>query len=63
MTAAICSDCHSPHRNLPADDEKSTVHSANLGSTCGRCHEDVNPSFLTFAPYNDAREAADNAYV
>ncbi|RME82540.1 MAG: cytochrome C [Caldilineae bacterium] len=42
---AVCSDCHSAHRILPADDENSTVMKANLTRTCQRCHPDAEPSF------------------
>jgi cytochrome b subunit of formate dehydrogenase/nitrate/TMAO reductase-like tetraheme cytochrome c subunit len=49
--AAACSDCHTPHRNLPASDVRSSVHHANLIQTCGRCHEGANASFVTYDPH------------
>jgi hypothetical protein len=52
MVAAICSDCHTPHRNLPADDRRSSVHPQNLVQTCGRCHAQVNTEFVTFDPHS-----------
>ena len=52
-SVAMCSDCHTPHQNLPASDPRSSVNPANLGATCGRCHEAEvsNAGFLTFAPH------------
>jgi cytochrome b subunit of formate dehydrogenase len=51
--AAVCSDCHGPHRNLAADDPRSTVHPAKLEETCGRCHPDTTASFVSFDPHLD----------
>jgi len=50
---AMCSDCHTPHRNLPASDPRSSVNPANLQATCGRCHatEVQTAGFLTFDPH------------
>jgi len=53
VTGAICSDCHTPHRQLPADDPRSSVSPANLGSTCGHCHGEVPPQFAAIAPHVD----------
>ncbi len=50
---AVCADCHTPHKNLPADDPESSVHPDNLLATCGNCHEGITPSFATFDPHND----------
>ena len=38
--AATCSDCHTPHQNLPASDPRSTINPDNLAATCGSasCH-------------------------
>ncbi|UCH61808.1 MAG: hypothetical protein JSU77_08325 [Fidelibacterota bacterium] len=41
---ATCVDCHGSHEILPADDSNSLVHSANMISTCGRCH--ANPELV-----------------
>jgi cytochrome b subunit of formate dehydrogenase len=35
-----CHDCHGSHDILPPSNPESTVYSANLPKTCGRCHED-----------------------
>jgi cytochrome b subunit of formate dehydrogenase len=49
----MCSDCHTPHQNLKASDPRSSVNPANLGATCGKCHEEEvkNAGFLTFDPH------------
>ena len=50
---AVCADCHTPHKNLPADNPESSVHPDNLLATCGNCHAGITPSFATFDPHND----------
>jgi thiosulfate reductase cytochrome b subunit len=62
-TAATCSDCHTTHKVLPADDPRSSIHPDNLDATCGRCHEGVTASFLQFDPHNDPTNPDDNVYV
>jgi cytochrome b subunit of formate dehydrogenase len=65
-TAAMCSDCHTPHHNLPASDPRSSTHPDNLAATCGAssCHEGaVNASFLTFIPHSDPMDKDQNVWV
>ena len=52
-SVAMCSDCHTPHQNLAASDPRSSINPANLGTTCGKCHENEIKSagFLTFDPH------------
>jgi cytochrome b subunit of formate dehydrogenase len=52
-SVAMCADCHTPHQNLPASDPRSSVNPANLGATCGKCHEQEvkNAAFMTFDPH------------
>lgn len=57
LTAATCSDCHTPHQNLPASDARSSIHPDNLRATCSQCHARVNDSFLTFDPHLDPSSA------
>ncbi|MFO1408121.1 MAG: hypothetical protein U1F08_11395 [Steroidobacteraceae bacterium] len=59
-SVAVCSDCHTPHANLPASDPRSSVNPANLEQTCGRCHEqDVKTAgFLTFDPHVNPHDPA-----
>ncbi len=61
--AAACSDCHTPHHNLPASDARSSVHPSNLAKTCGACHSNVNASFLTFDPHANPSDPKRNSYV
>jgi cytochrome b subunit of formate dehydrogenase len=63
-SAAMCSDCHTPHANLPASDPRSTIHPDNLGEMCGTCHRgEITPAFLTFDPHNDPTDPSSNLYV
>ena len=64
--AAMCSDCHTPHHNLPASDPRSSTHPDNLAKTCGssNCHAGkVNASFLTFIPHSDPMDRDQNPWV
>ncbi|HVS01863.1 MAG TPA: cytochrome c3 family protein [Thermoanaerobaculia bacterium] len=63
LTAATCSDCHTPHANLPAGDERSSVHPANLQETCGQCHGRVTAAFASFDPHSDPTDRQRNAAV
>jgi cytochrome b subunit of formate dehydrogenase/uncharacterized protein with PIN domain len=44
---ANCADCHTPHRELPARDLRSSVNPRNVAATCGRCHHGIYESFIT----------------
>lgn len=62
--AAMCSDCHTAHQNLPAADPRSSVNPARLATTCGRCHQgQVTASFLTFDPHADPGNPSRNPYL
>ena len=63
VAGATCADCHTPHKNLPADHPQSSVHPDNLVATCGDCHEGATASLLSFDPHNDPRDPNDNFYV
>lgn len=45
VVTAMCTDCHSSHRILPAEDFNSSVHHNNISITCGRCHHGVEEKF------------------
>ena len=60
---AACADCHTPHKNLPAEHPDSSVHPDNVLETCGNCHEDITPSFATFNPHSDPTDPEDNFAV
>lgn len=63
VSGATCADCHTPHKNLPAEHPASSVNPANLPETCGACHEAVTASFVTFDPHNDPTDPDDNYAV
>ena len=60
---ATCADCHTPHKNLAADDPRSSIHPDNLTATCSNCHEGATASLLSFGPHNDPTNPDDNFYV
>ncbi len=43
--AAMCVDCHSVHKILPASHPASSVNDNNIVQTCGHCHEESNETF------------------
>jgi len=45
VVTAMCADCHTPHRELPADDPASTVHRSNIATTCAKCHTGIYEQF------------------
>ena len=45
VSAAVCVDCHTPHRELPSSDERSSVNKANLSLTCAKCHKGIYEAF------------------
>ena len=45
VVAANCSSCHGVHNILPSSDPRSTINRANLGVTCGKCHQGVTQKF------------------
>jgi cytochrome b subunit of formate dehydrogenase len=63
LTAAICSDCHTPHQNLPAVDPRSSIHPDRLQETCGRCHGEVSAAFVSFEPHSDPADPEGNRAV
>jgi len=45
LVVANCSSCHGVHNILPSSDAHSTINRANLGATCGKCHQGVTQKF------------------
>jgi cytochrome b subunit of formate dehydrogenase len=45
VVAANCSSCHGVHNILPSSDPNSMTNRANLGITCGKCHQGVTQRF------------------
>jgi hypothetical protein len=42
---AMCTSCHTAHRQLPASDPNSTVNPKNVPNTCGQCHHGIEEKF------------------
>jgi cytochrome b subunit of formate dehydrogenase len=63
VSGAVCADCHTPHKNLPAEHPQSSVNQAHLMQTCGQCHDEVTELFVSFDPHNDPSNPDDNFAV
>ena len=61
--SATCADCHTPHRNLGADDPRSSVHPDNVVATCAKCHEDATANIASFDPHSDPSDPTGNYAV
>jgi thiosulfate reductase cytochrome b subunit len=55
VIAAVCSDCHTPHQNLPASDPGSSIHPDRLQATCQTCHPSATEAFVSFDPHADPK--------
>jgi len=53
VETARCWDCHGEHEILPKTDPRSSIAAANLQATCGKCHNGVNASFVSYQPHAD----------
>jgi predicted CXXCH cytochrome family protein len=51
VVTATCTSCHTTHRELPKSDPESSVHSNNIGMTCGSCHHGIEEEFRTSIHY------------
>ena len=45
MVTAVCTNCHTTHKELPASDPESSVNHDNIGKTCGTCHLGIYEKF------------------
>ncbi len=45
VVTAMCTDCHTPHHELPPSDPQSTVHRDNIPQTCAKCHNGIYEQF------------------
>ncbi|MFH1572961.1 MAG: cytochrome c3 family protein [Acidobacteriota bacterium] len=45
VVTAMCTNCHTSHRELPPDDPASSVHRSNISNTCGACHSGIHDQF------------------
>jgi cytochrome b subunit of formate dehydrogenase len=46
LTGANCASCHNTHDILPSSDPASSIHTANLAKTCGRCHAGIGQQLI-----------------
>jgi formate dehydrogenase gamma subunit len=46
LRAANCASCHGVHNIFRSNDPRSTVNVANVGKTCGKCHQGVDATFV-----------------
>ncbi len=55
---AKCYDCHGSHDIRSPSDPASTLSSANIIGTCGKCHSGANAGFVEYLPHatHDDRE-------
>ena len=54
--SAKCSDCHTPHFNLPKSDPRSSIAPGNIVKTCAKCHPNANANFASFQPHADPHD-------
>lgn len=45
VVTAMCTDCHTPHHELPKDNPQSTVYRDNIPVTCAKCHNGIYEKF------------------
>ena len=46
VVTAMCTDCHTPHHELPKSDPASSVHTNNIAQTCATCHNGIYEQFI-----------------
>ncbi len=45
VVTAMCTSCHTAHRELPHDNPQSSVNVNNVPATCGNCHNGIEEQF------------------
>jgi len=50
---AGCADCHTAHKQLPADNPESSISTKGLVETCAQCHPKANANFVEYIPHAD----------
>jgi len=45
VVTAMCTNCHTSHRELPHTDPESSVNPKNIPDTCGKCHNGIQEQF------------------
>lgn len=61
--AATCADCHTPHKNLPESDPRSSVHVNNRLTTCSKCHTSATANFVTYDPHPHPEDPNDSQLI
>ncbi|MFH2049810.1 MAG: hypothetical protein ABIJ12_10235 [bacterium] len=46
VVTAMCTDCHTAHKELPKDNPNSTVNPENISKTCAKCHNGIYEKFV-----------------
>ncbi|RME27007.1 MAG: hypothetical protein D6806_05315 [Deltaproteobacteria bacterium] len=59
VVTAMCTDCHTAHRALPAEDPSSSVNPSNVPKTCARCHNGIFEQFVNSVHYPKGDEKKD----
>ena len=59
VVVANCASCHGVHNILPSSDPRSTINRANLGATCGKCHQGVTQKFTQTKVHLDGGQSKD----
>jgi len=47
VVSATCTDCHTTHHVLPADNPESSIARSNIAETCAKCHSGIYDIFKT----------------
>ncbi len=63
LTAANCDSCHGIHNIFRSSDPRSTVNAANLGKTCGQCHQGALEARYVIGPIHVQTNAGPNHLV
>jgi len=46
IVTAMCTDCHTPHHVLPAENAASSISRENIPKTCATCHNGIYEQFV-----------------
>lgn len=46
VVTAMCTSCHTAHRELPSSDPDSSVNRNNIAMTCSKCHKGVYEKYM-----------------
>jgi len=51
VVTAMCTDCHTPHHELPGSNPASSVNRHNIAQTCAECHHGIYEQFTQSIHY------------